>query len=767
MASHHYVIMTSTHDSSLGRKEIQCSDASAIQIDVSPSSDEPCFSITKLERTKPETRKFFLEEHQKDERPQFDNRIVFAKEKKYENKRNCILSDDPEVIQMNLNVNIKKLRFDQSLIHQWGVFTTSAIKKNEYIIEYVGELIRLRVVDKRQNEYELKGNKGSYIFQLESDLYIDATNRGGFARFINHSCDPNCDTRQVFFNGINHILIYAKRDIKPYEELNYDYRMDYETKDKRIKCLCGSPNCKKYLNWSKEAESDLNYKWTSEEQGHFHKAGKHKDSLDNDNKVRPKEKNQKVTSKLQENQKNINETPKAFNMQLIQRNTLFRTIIKNEHNFSINNQSFKGKIAQTKLENQNIQTPSKVQSIQDVQDSIIKQDLQSNSASTQKSLVEDKIKNNIKEENNIESVIHNNIRKGEEENKINIEDVHNKDHIKDQDTHQNIKEINIQEQNPPNDIGQTNNEENIQKEGIQENTKEINSQEQNIEENIQEVNNQEQNPQNDIEHNNNEKNIQKDIQKNKYEYNIQNVEQITKEKQQKITSQNHTYEFKKPHTCKLNFSYIFPIDIPPESGRFQYQDYLRQKNIKYYHKNIQTSPINAAIQTATSQQFLDNRKNLYDFPNSKVYNQTNTQNSKQTFHSEFGSSHSKCSFYSKTCKSSTIEYFSNNISDSHAYNISSNRNGHQCFNNQNNYNNNNYNNNMSNDYNLNNNSNTPNSSFNNRSYTINHNYNYNNNNPDNNHNPNNIYYSSNGPPYNSNQKRKVYSNWNSNFNPFR
>ena len=225
------------------------------QIDVFPIEDFQCFSITKLVRTNPETRKQFIEEHAHDNKRGDEDFVHHFGEKKL--KRH--IHNQPERVKMELRENLQKLRYDQSFIHQWGVFTTKPIKKNEAIIEYIGELIRLRVVDKRQVENESEGINGSYIFQLDKDkdLYIDATHRGGLARYINHCCDPNCETTKVEFDNQSHIVIFAKRDISPYEELSYDYKMEYETKEKRIRCLCGSPNCKKWLNWNEEAEKEL------------------------------------------------------------------------------------------------------------------------------------------------------------------------------------------------------------------------------------------------------------------------------------------------------------------------------------------------------------------------------------------------------------------------------------------------------------------------------------------------------------------------------
>lgn len=159
--------------------------------------------------------------------------------------------------QMKLFENMQSLRMDRSLIHGWGLFATRDIPANEPVIEYTGELIRLQVVDRRQAIYEKQGNLGSYIFRLDNGgLYIDATVTGGPAKFINHSCDPNCASKNMFFDGQEHIVIFSIRNISRGEELTYDYKLDYEGEDKRIQCMCGAKNCKQWLNWHEEKKPD-------------------------------------------------------------------------------------------------------------------------------------------------------------------------------------------------------------------------------------------------------------------------------------------------------------------------------------------------------------------------------------------------------------------------------------------------------------------------------------------------------------------------------
>lgn len=230
---------------------------------IQPIQEKPCFALSILIPKSPEERRKIHQKHFDEKCNRASKMKIISENSDSMKKEKEMLKDSSQSTIMHLRENLRKLRYDQSLIHQWGVYTTEPIRKNEAIIEYIGEIIRLRVADKRQVQYEAEGNNGSYIFQLEKDKLIDATHKGGLARFINHSCSPNCATQVKRFDGQNHIIIYAKRDIHPYEELCYDYQMEYEPKEKRIRCLCGSPNCKQWLNWSEKAEMELNYKWSN------------------------------------------------------------------------------------------------------------------------------------------------------------------------------------------------------------------------------------------------------------------------------------------------------------------------------------------------------------------------------------------------------------------------------------------------------------------------------------------------------------------------
>ena len=140
----------------------------------------------------------------------------------------------------------KEVKFSKSKIHGWGLFTMEDIAANDMVIEYVGEVIRSSVADAREKKYEAAGIGSIYLFKIDEDHAIDATKKGNSARFINHSCDPNCYVKVIKVGLQKKIVLYSKRDIKATEELTYDYKFPIE--EKKIACFCGAPNCRGTLN---------------------------------------------------------------------------------------------------------------------------------------------------------------------------------------------------------------------------------------------------------------------------------------------------------------------------------------------------------------------------------------------------------------------------------------------------------------------------------------------------------------------------------------
>lgn len=119
-----------------------------------------------------------------------------------------------DAIRFNQLKKRKKLvKFDRSAIHGWGLYAEENIGLGEMIIEYVGEKIRQAVANVREVRYTKQGMGSSYLFRIDEDSVVDATKKGGIARFINHSCAPNCTAKIIRVEGTKRIVIYALKDI--------------------------------------------------------------------------------------------------------------------------------------------------------------------------------------------------------------------------------------------------------------------------------------------------------------------------------------------------------------------------------------------------------------------------------------------------------------------------------------------------------------------------------------------------------------------------
>ncbi|XP_076610278.1 histone-lysine N-methyltransferase 2B isoform X2 [Chaetodon auriga] len=135
----------------------------------------------------------------------------------------------------------------RSEIHGRGLFCKRNIEAGEMVIEYAGTVIRSVLTDKREKYYDSKGI-GCYMFRIDDFDVVDATMQGNAARFINHSCEPNCYSRVINVDGRKHIVIFALRKIYRGEELTYDYKFPIEDENNKLHCNCGARRCRHFLN---------------------------------------------------------------------------------------------------------------------------------------------------------------------------------------------------------------------------------------------------------------------------------------------------------------------------------------------------------------------------------------------------------------------------------------------------------------------------------------------------------------------------------------
>ncbi|XP_054449392.1 histone-lysine N-methyltransferase 2C [Pteronotus mesoamericanus] len=135
----------------------------------------------------------------------------------------------------------------RSRIQGLGLYAARDIEKHTMVIEYIGTIIRNEVANRKEKLYESQ-NRGVYMFRMDNDHVIDATLTGGPARYINHSCAPNCVAEVVTFERGHKIIISSSRRIQKGEELCYDYKFDFEDDQHKIPCHCGAVNCRKWMN---------------------------------------------------------------------------------------------------------------------------------------------------------------------------------------------------------------------------------------------------------------------------------------------------------------------------------------------------------------------------------------------------------------------------------------------------------------------------------------------------------------------------------------
>lgn len=159
--------------------------------------------------------------------------------------------------QINTMWKVKK-----SKVHGAGVFATSNIPKNTKIIQYIGDKVSKVEGDRRSAErikkYLNKKNQGSvYIFELNKKYDIDGSPFYNKARYINHSCNPNCEVDIIK----NEIWISSIKKIKIGDELSYDYGYLFDPEDfKDHQCKCGAKKCIGYIISQDDWKKFIKYK---------------------------------------------------------------------------------------------------------------------------------------------------------------------------------------------------------------------------------------------------------------------------------------------------------------------------------------------------------------------------------------------------------------------------------------------------------------------------------------------------------------------------
>ncbi|XP_047321829.1 histone-lysine N-methyltransferase ASHH1-like isoform X1 [Impatiens glandulifera] len=163
------------------------------------------------------------------------------------------------------NQKFQKFHYSKTKLFQtedrgWGLLADENIKSGQLIIEYCGEIISSDEAKLRSESYEAKGLKDAYIISLNANFYIDATKKGSLGRFINHSCEPNCETRKWTVLGEVRVGIFSKEDISIGTELAYDYNFEWYGGE-NVRCLCGATHCSKFLGAKSAGFLEYNHVW--------------------------------------------------------------------------------------------------------------------------------------------------------------------------------------------------------------------------------------------------------------------------------------------------------------------------------------------------------------------------------------------------------------------------------------------------------------------------------------------------------------------------
>ncbi|THX29168.1 hypothetical protein D6C97_04727 [Aureobasidium pullulans] len=128
----------------------------------------------------------------------------------------------------------------------FGLRANKDLKQNDFIFEYIGEVISEPAFRRRMHQYDQEGIKHFYFMSLSKGEFVDATKKGNLGRFCNHSCNPNCFVDKWVVGDRLRMGIFAERRVEAGEELTFNYNVDRYGADPQP-CYCGEPNCSGFI----------------------------------------------------------------------------------------------------------------------------------------------------------------------------------------------------------------------------------------------------------------------------------------------------------------------------------------------------------------------------------------------------------------------------------------------------------------------------------------------------------------------------------------
>ncbi|KAL6889825.1 hypothetical protein HDV57DRAFT_344541 [Trichoderma longibrachiatum] len=135
----------------------------------------------------------------------------------------------------------------------FGLRANSPLEPNDFIYEYIGEVINEPTFRRRMMQYDEEGIKHFYFMSLNKNEFVDATKKGNLGRFCNHSCSPNCFVDKWVVGDKLRMGIFALRKIQAGEELVFNYNVDRYGAEPQP-CYCGEPNCVGFIGGKTQTE---------------------------------------------------------------------------------------------------------------------------------------------------------------------------------------------------------------------------------------------------------------------------------------------------------------------------------------------------------------------------------------------------------------------------------------------------------------------------------------------------------------------------------
>jgi len=163
---------------------------------------------------------------------------------------NCGAGCQNQRFQQKQYANVSVIKTEKK---GYGLRVNTDLKPNDFIFEYIGEVINEPTFRRRTIQYDEEGIKHFYFMSLTKSEFVDATKKGNLGRFCNHSCNPNCYVDKWVVGEKLRMGIFAERHIKAGEELVFNYNVDRYGADPQP-CYCAEPNCTGFIGGKTQTE---------------------------------------------------------------------------------------------------------------------------------------------------------------------------------------------------------------------------------------------------------------------------------------------------------------------------------------------------------------------------------------------------------------------------------------------------------------------------------------------------------------------------------